>query len=91
MFRDWSPREKLLAAAVAVLAILYFSDARPALIRDAAAQSESNVQDMLSSSPDFKAYTIWGDGAGNVFVSDGYGVFRSPQHGTPGTWSCVLR
>lgn len=88
---SWSPRERLLAVIIAVLAFFLLFDVRPRFLADAAAQSEGNVQDLLSPTPNGQPYNIWGDNGGRVFVTDGTTVFRSTSNGDPGSWQIILR
>ena len=91
MLTAWSVRERILAAAVLLFAVLLLADGRRGLVPEAHAQSEQAVQDILSSPPDFRPFHIWGDGQTRVFASDGYGIYRSEKNGAPGTWQLVLR
>ncbi len=91
MSTTWSRRERLLLAAVLTLAALLLVESTRGLAPEAHAQSAQAVQDLLSSPPDFRPFHIWGDGDGRVFASDGYGIYKSSDHGNPGTWQLVLR
>lgn len=87
----FTPRECSLILAILVLTAFLLAGRCIRLIPEANAQSEAGVQSLLSQTPNVQSRTIWGDGQGNVFVSDGLGLYRSDKHGAPGSWQLVLK